>query len=274
MAEEAAAAPEAPASAPPEPQLDPAGEMSFMEHLGVLRGHVLRSLLWFSIGLVVGFAFVDRAWDALMMPLCDVKPDDCHVYPREMMESLWVYLKLGALLAFFVTLPALFAEAWAFIAPGLYQHEKKIALPFSLAVGVLFAGGATFGFFVVLPPAMKFFFGLPGLWSFHYLISMQKYFSFCATLLIAFGAIFELPLVMMLFSMAGLVSPRWFMRYRRVMYFAMFVFSAVVTPTTDPVTMMLMGGPMIVLYEVGILLGRMVYRSRSSGESPGPPAPT
>lgn len=255
---------ESEASAPSEPELDPAGEMTFMEHLAVLRRHVVRSLLWFSIGLLVGFGFVDRAWDALMIPFCDIRPDQCYVYPRDMMEALWVYLKLGALLAFFVALPALFAEAWAFVAPGLYAHEKKIALPFSLAVGVLFAGGAAFGFFVVMPPALRFFLGIAAdFGSFTYLVSMQRYFSFCATLLIAFGTVFELPLVMMLLSMAGFVSPRWFARYRRVMYFAMLVFSAVVTPTTDPVTMLLMGGPMVVLYEIGILLGKLVYRPRA-----------
>lgn len=254
---------EATAGAAAEPQLDPSGEMSFMQHLAVLRVHVVRSLLWFSIGLVFGFAFVDRAWDALMIPFCDLKPDQCYVYPRDMMEAMWVYLKLGALLAFFVSLPALFAEAWMFVAPGLYQHEKKIALPFSLAVGVLFAAGATFGFFVVMPPALRFFIGLQGLGSFHYLVSMQKYFSFCATTLIAFGTVFELPLVMMLTAMSGLVNPRWYARYRRVMYFVMLIFSAVVTPTTDPVTMLLMGGPMVLLYEVGILLGRTVYRPRT-----------
>lgn len=255
-----------PDPAPVEPQLDPSGEMAFMDHLGVLRTHLFRALIWFAIAGCLAFYFVDRAWDVLMLPLCELRPEQCYVYPRDLMESFWVYLKLGALLAFFLSSPALFAESWRFVAPGLYQHERRLVLPFSIAVGVLFAGGAAFGFFAVFPTAFKFFFGLEKENGFVYLLSMKGYFSLCATLLIAFGVIFELPLVMMMISGFGLVKPRWFRRYRRFMYLGMLIFSAVVTPTTDPVTMMLMGGPMIVLYEIGILLGSLVYRER-------PPAP-
>lgn len=255
-------------TAPPEvagsePVLDPAGEMAFMDHLSVLRKHVFRATIWFALAACIGFYFVDRAWEVLMIPLCELRPQQCYVYPRDLMESFWVYLKLGALLALFISSPALFAELWGFVAPGLYKHERRLVLPFSLAVGVLFSAGAAFGFFAVFPTAFKFFFGLEKENGFVYLLSMKGYFSLCATLLIAFGVVFELPLVMMMISGFGLVPPRWFRRYRRFMYLAMLIFSAVVTPTTDPVTMILMGGPMIVLYEIGILLGAMVYRERS-----------
>lgn len=247
-----------------QPVLDPTGEMSFLDHLKILRTHVLRSMFWFAIACIIAFLFVGRVWDWLMIPLCDVMPDRCYVYPRDLLESFWVYIKLGALVALFLALPALFAEVWAFVAPGLYAHEKRVVLPFSFAVGVLFAAGAAFGFWVIFPMTFRFLFGMESGGRFLFLTSMQSYFSLCATLLIAFGVVFELPLLMMGLSLIGLVRPRWWRRYRRMMYLAMLVFSAVATPTTDPVTMIFMGGPMIVLYEVGILLSVVVWRKRDA----------
>ena len=251
----------------PEPVLDTAGEMSFMDHLGVLRRHITRSMLWFGIAAIIAFLVVGRVWDLLMIPLCDVMPDRCYVYPRDLLESFWVYVKLGCLVAFFIAFPALFAEVWAFVAPGLYAHEKKIIVPFSLSAGILFLGGAAFGFFVIFPTSLRFLISLETGGTFFFLTSMQSYFSLCATLLIAAGVVFELPLLMMGLSLVGLVRPRWYRRYRRLMYIAMLIFSAIATPTTDPVTMFFMGGPMLLLYEVGILLSVLAYRKR---EDPKP----
>ena len=247
----------------PEPKLDPSGEMAFLDHLAILRKHIVRSLLWFGLAMIVGFLFVNQAWDWLMLPLCEVQPTRCYVYPRELMESFWVYFKLAMLIAFFVAFPALCLEVWAFVAPGLYAHEKKVIIPFSLASGILFLSGACFGFFVIFPMTMKFLIDTEGT-QFVILPSMQSYFSLSATLLIAFGVVFELPLMMMGLSLVGLVRPRWYRRYRRLMYLSMLVFSAIVTPTTDPLTFIMMGGPMIVLYEVGILLSVLVYRKRDA----------
>ena len=91
-----------------------------------------------------------------MIPLCKARPDDCFVYPRDLLESFFVYVKLGLLIAFFYSLPLLFFEAWGFVAPGLYKHEKRIALPFSFAVGILFTGGSLFGYFVIFPPTLQY----------------------------------------------------------------------------------------------------------------------
>jgi sec-independent protein translocase protein TatC len=248
----------------PEPVLDASGEMSFMDHLGVLRRHITRSMLWFGLAAIVAFVVVGPVWDLMMIPLCDAMPDRCYVYPRDLLESFWVYVKLGCLIAFFVAFPALFAEVWAFVAPGLYAHEKRIIIPFSLSAGVLFLGGACFGFFVIFPVSLKFLLSMEAGGTFVFLTSMQAYFSLCATLLIAAGIVFELPLLMMGLSLVGLVRPRWYRRYRRLMYIAMLIFSAVATPTTDPVTMVLMGGPMLLLYEVGILLSVLVWRKRDA----------
>ncbi len=242
--------------------------MPFLEHLAVLRKHLIRSSLWFAAAAAVAFFFVDRAWDYLMLPLCEIRPSRCFVYPRDLTEAFWVYLKVGALIAFFLSSPLLMVEAWAFIAPGLYQHEKKVAVPFGLAAGALFAAGAAFGFFAIFPVTFRFLFGLEEQGQFLFLTSMRAYFKLCSTLLLAFGVMFELPLLMMLLSMGGVLRPRFFVRYRRLMYFGMLVFSAVVTPTTDPVTMLMMGGPMIVLYEIGLVLARIFERTRQGPESP------
>jgi sec-independent protein translocase protein TatC len=247
---------------PEPPKLDPQGEMSFMQHLGALRVHVVRSAIWLSIGGVGAYFLINPVWNLLLQPLCDIRPNDCATYPRDLTESMWVFMKLGVVLAIFVAMPGLIFEFWSFVAPGLYKHEKRMLIPASLIFGVLFAGGAAFGFYVVFPPAFAFMLSVETWGSFKMMITMQNYFSMCTTLLLAFGAIFELPLVMTGISWLGLVKPRWYTRYRRAMWFAMMVFAAAATPTTDPLTMMLMGCPMIVLYEVGIIASRIAYRPR------------
>jgi sec-independent protein translocase protein TatC len=259
--------------AKPAPVLDPDGEMSFMEHLSDLRTHVVRALFWFGLGCIAAFFSIDRVWEFLMIPLCKAMPNDCFVYPRDLLESFFVYVKLGLLIAFFYSLPFLFFEAWGFVAPGLYKHEKKLALPFSFAVGILFTGGALFGYFVIFPPTLQFLYTFYGTDKLHFLVSMRSYFSLMSTMLLSFGAVFELPLVMMLVSAFGLVKPRWWGRYRRFMYIGIALFAAVITPTTDPISMMAMVIPMWLLYEVGILLAKLTYRERKIfPEEPGPEA--
>lgn len=254
-------------------ELDPKGDMSFMEHLGVLRNHIFRSILWYCIGIAIAFFTVDRAWELMLQPLCNVEPTSCYVYPRDLMEPFWVYIKLGALEALFFSSPALILEMWSFVAPGLYKHEKRMIVPTSIIFGFLFAAGAVFGFKVVFPPAFQFLLSTGSWGKYRMMITMSKYFSLCATLLLSFGVIFELPLVMAGLSWLGLVKPRWFTRYRRLMWFAMLFFAAAVTPTTDPITMMLMGGPMVVLYEIGIIASKFLYKPRLwADEAPDPEA--
>jgi len=165
--------------------------------------------------------------------------------------------------------PVIFSQIWRFVAPGLYKHEKKVLLPFSLLSTVCFLGGAAFGYYVVFPPAFRFLIG----YSTDYLAPMpavKQYFSLCLRLLIAFGVIFELPVFMVMLAKLGLVNTAFLNKHRKYAILIAFVLAAVITPTPDVVNQLLMAGPLIVLYEVSIvavwLFGRKKFVGPGSQE--------
>lgn len=148
--------------------------------------------------------------------------------------------------------PVLFHQIWRFIAPGLYHHEKRIVLPFTLISTLCFLGGAAFGYFVVFPPAFRFLIG----YSSEFLDPMpavSEYFSLAIRLLIAFGAVFELPVLMVFLAKMGMINKQFLQKHRKYALLIAFVIAAILTPTPDVVNQLLMAGPLVVLYEVSII---------------------
>lgn len=146
----------------------------------------------------------------------------------------------------------IFYQVWRFVAPGLYQHEKRIVVPFSLLSSVCFLGGTAFGYFVVFPPAFRFLTS----YSTDYLTplpAVKEYFSLCLRLLIAFGVIFEMPVFMVLLSKIGLVTPAFLNKNRKYAILLSFIVAAIVTPTPDVVNQLMMAVPLVVLYEISIV---------------------
>jgi len=153
---------------------------------------------------------------------------------------------------------------WRFVAPGLYQHEKRVMLPFTLLSSLFFFGGAAFCYFVVFPPAFKFLLG----YSNDFLSPMptvKEYFSLCLRLLIAFGVIFELPVFMVLLAKMGIVNAAFLSRHRKYAILLAFVIAAILTPTPDIINQCLMAVPLIVLYEVSIVAVWLLGRKRLAG---------
>ncbi|THB73871.1 MAG: twin-arginine translocase subunit TatC [Desulfobulbaceae bacterium] len=148
--------------------------------------------------------------------------------------------------------PVIFYQTWRFIAPGLYKHEKRVILPFSFISTICFLSGAAFGYFVVFPPAFKFLVGYNNEFLTS-LPSVSEYFSLALRLLIAFGAIFEMPVLMVFLAKAGVVSVGLLNKYRKYAILINFIIAAVLTPTPDIVNQMMMGIPLLVLYEVSVL---------------------
>ena len=167
-----------------------------------------------------------------------------------------------------LALPVIFHQVWRFVAPGLYAHEKKSLLPFSMLSVVCFLGGAAFGYFVVFPPAFRFLVGF----SSDILDPMpvvSEYFSLCLRLLIAFGAIFELPVLMVFLARIGVVDVAWLTRYRKYAVLLNFVIAAILTPTPDVVNQLLMAVPLLVLYEIGVVAVRLFGSGRRKAEVGG-----
>lgn len=148
--------------------------------------------------------------------------------------------------------PVIFWQIWKFVAPGLYKHEKRLLLPFSFLSSLCFLGGAAFGYFVVFPPAFRFLLG----YSADFLSPMpavNEYFSLSLRLLIAFGVIFELPILMVFLAKIGIVDVAFLNKNRKYAILINFIIAAVLTPTPDVVNQMLMGVPLLVLYEVSVI---------------------
>jgi len=148
--------------------------------------------------------------------------------------------------------PVIFSQIWRFIAPGLFKHEKKVLIPFTVLSTLCFLGGAAFGYFVVFPPAFKFLVG----YNSEYLTSLpavSEYFSLALRLLIAFGVIFEIPILMVFLAKVGLIDVTFLHRNRKYAFLINFIIAAILTPTPDIVNQLMMAGPLIVLYEVSVV---------------------
>jgi len=162
----------------------------------------------------------------------------------------------------------IFYQIWRFIAPGLYRHEQRVLLPFVLVSTLFFLAGAAFGYFVVFPPAFGFLLGYRSE-VLEPLPAVSEYFSLALRLLLAFGGIFELPVIMVCLAKLGLVTGEMLRRHRRYAVLGAFVVAAILTPTPDVVNQTLMAGPLIVLYEVSIIairfFGRRVVPAAEAG---------
>ena len=162
----------------------------------------------------------------------------------------------------------IFSQIWRFIAPGLYKHERKVLIPFSLLSTFCFLGGAAFGYLVVFPPAFRFLVG----YNNEYLTSLPavgEYFSLATRLLLAFGAIFEMPILMVFLAKIGLIDVSFLNRNRKYAILINFIIAAILTPTPDVVNQMMMGVPLIILYEISVLavwlFGRRSFQDFQDG---------
>jgi len=183
-----------------------------------------------------------------------------HLIPR----GVFFYLKLALVCGLLVGSPVVFSQIWRFIAPGLYHHEKRVLIPFSILSTLCFIGGAAFGYFIVFPPAFKFLVG----YNNEFLTSLpavSEYFSLAIRLLLAFGVIFEMPLFMVFLAKIGLIDVAFLNRNRKYAILIDFIVAAILTPTPDVVNQAMMGVPLMILYEISVvavwIFGKKSFRS-------------
>lgn len=164
----------------------------------------------------------------------------------------------------FLASPVVFWQIWSFVAPGLYQHEKRMVLPFTFLSSLCFLGGASFGYYVVFPPAFRFLMGYTNEFL-SALPSVKEYFSLSLRLLIAFGVVFEMPVFMVMLAKVGIVNGPFLRKNRKYAFLISFIIAAILTPTPDIVNQCLMGLPMVVLYEVSIVAVGVFGRKKIAG---------
>jgi len=231
-----------------------------MGHLGELR----RRLTYVAIAVVVCvigcFIFKDQVLAVVLHPL--ESTDVNELTTLGVTESFMNVLKVSIYAGLIISLPFILHQFWAFIMPGLYERERKSIVPYVIATTLLFIGGVVFAYFIVLPVGLRFMLGY-GDEYFGQLLQAEKYISFVTMFLLAFGVVFELPLIMMLLAWSGLVDHVKMRKVRKYAILAEAIIAMVFTPSQDPVSMALMLIPLMILYEIGILLAKLIGRRKA-----------
>jgi sec-independent protein translocase protein TatC len=231
----------------------PDGKMPFLAHLGELRYRIIVSLIAVGIGFIATFTQSEHliAWIARPLPV--------KLVFLEPTEPFWVNFKVAIVAGAFLVLPILLYQVWAFVAPGLLPRERKFAAPFVILSTLFFAAGAAFALRIIVPFAVRFLvsYKTENLVA---TISVNRYVDFVLKFTIAFGLIFELPLGITLAARLGLVTPQFLSKNRKYAILLAFVTAAILTPTPDAFNQTLMAGPLIILYEAGIIAARLFGR--------------
>ena len=213
-----------------------------------------------GVGFVIAYFFSERLFQVLVTPLKEVMPVGDQLIFTNLPEMFFAYLKVAFITGILASAPLIFYELWMFVAPGLYRKEKKYVIPFVIASTILFVGGALFGYFVVFPFGFKFFIGFSNEYV-KALPSVKQYFSFAMKLLFAFGLVFELPVVIFFLTKMRIVTPELLRKKRKYAILLTFVLAAILTPP-DVITQSMMAGPLIILYEIGILVSLLARKKK------------
>jgi sec-independent protein translocase protein TatC len=255
------------------------GRMPFMEHLGELRDRVRNAALYFTAAFLVCWYFAKDIFAWLRQPLFDiwVKHTGPGIPPAEdwgpprliytgLTQPFWVDMSVGLWAGVFVASPFIFYQLWRFIAPGLYKKERRITVAFAVFSAVFFISGALFCFELALPKLYNFLLSYNSR-DLQSLPNIQEYLDLTRDSMLAFGAIFEMPLLIYFLAMVGLVTHRGLWKFSRWFIVLAFVIGAILTPGPDVVSQFMMATPMIVLYNVSILLAWRVTVKRERADA-------
>jgi sec-independent protein translocase protein TatC len=235
---------------------------TLLQHLGELRKRLVRAMLAVAVGMSIVGWFSERLFHWLMLPvLRSLPPEQQELHYTSYIEPFMVYLKVALYGGIFVAAPFVLWQLWLFVAPGLYKREQRVVIPFLAAGSLLFYAGACFCYFLVMPAAFPALASIAGE-NMKPILTMSQQLSLVLSMLLGFGIVFEVPVIIAFLSLVGLVSASFLARYRRHAIVANVALAAIITPTGDPFNLALMAVPMIVFYEIGILLARLLGKPR------------
>jgi len=256
-------------------------KMPLTEHLGELRKRITISLIALLIAFIAAFNYSEEIFRFIMFPLkytvsFSAKNPFLNIVPQEKLsqaaklvflapaEAFWMSMKISFVAALLLALPIILYQLWKFISPGLLAKEKKYVLPFVVAGTGLFLAGAAFCFFIVLPFAMGFLVSYNVGDVLMPMLSVGQYVDFCLKFILAFGAVFELPIIIIFLTRMGIVTTRTLAKNRKYAVLVAFILAAVLTPTPDMFNQTLMAVPIIILYEVGIFVSWVFVRKKTA----------
>ena len=246
------------------------GRMPFLSHLRELRDRVRNAAFFFVAAFVGCWLISDRIFEWLQQPMRDVwdakKLGNFQVIYTTLTEPFWVGMSIALWAGIFVASPFIFYQLWKFIAPGLYKRERHVSVLFAIFSAIFFVCGALFCYYFVLPNLYSFLLSYSENDQ-HPMIAMQGYLDLTRDMMLAFGAVFELPLLILFLAMVGLVTHRGLWKFNRWFIVIAFIVGAILTPSPDVVSQIMMATPMVLLYNLSIVMAWYVTKKREAKQA-------
>jgi len=229
-------------------------EQTFWEHINELRKRIIYIILFLVPSFIVCFIFSDYILSIISKPLGDL-------YFFSPIEAFSVKLKLSFLCSIFISFPFIIYQIWKFIEPALYSNEKKVLIIGFISSLILFYSGSLLSIFIITPLGVKFLmsFSTENLKG---LIRANEYLNFLLFMTLSFGFLFQIPIIMTILSAFKLINPKFYSKNRKIIIFLIFVASAIITPTVDTFSMLLLAIPLIIIFEIGIITSKIVYKEK------------
>jgi sec-independent protein translocase protein TatC len=229
-------------------------EMGFLEHLEELRWRLIKAVIGVVVGGIIAGIFIDQIMNFLLSPAKNTTP------PLELINlkpygQLVLYMEVVIVCGIILSIPNIFYQIWKFIEPGLMPSERKYISWIVVFSSMCFLGGIAFAYFVMLPTALKFFaaFGTQAITN---NIAVDEYFSFVISVMLAAGIVFELPMVSFFLSKLGILTPKFMRRYRKHAIVIILLLAGILTPSPDITSQLLLGIPLLILYEISIIISK------------------
>jgi sec-independent protein translocase protein TatC len=238
-----------------------AGKMSFLEHLDELRKRIVNSAIAIGVGVVVGFAFINRIVDFILAPTRSALPPGVKMIYTEPGEAFSLYIQISLIMGVVLAAPFIMYQVWMFIAPGLYSNEKRLAIPFVLFTTIGFVLGAAFNHYIAFPFMMAFFASFNGI-DLAFMPRLEDTFGLYTKMLLGMGLVFQMPTVVFFLAKMKMITARFLIVNFKYAFLIIFVVAAVITPTGDMMTQVIFASPMVALYVLSILIAWLVGPKR------------
>jgi sec-independent protein translocase protein TatC len=246
---------------PPDEEDLTTGRMSFLEHLEELRRRILYAAIGIGAGVIVSFAFIGQIFDYLLAPTRSALPPGSQLIYTQPGEAFSLYVYVSLISGAVVASPFIMYQVWRFIAPGLYANEKRFAIPFVLLSSIGFVAGAAFNHYIAFPFLMIFF-GSFNSADLAFMPKLSDVFGLYSKMLVGLGLVFQMPTLVFFLAKMGILTARYLIRHFRYAVLLFVVTAAVITPTGDPLNLMIFTAPMIGLYGISIVIAGLVGRGR------------
>ncbi|MCU1230190.1 MAG: tatC [Acidobacteria bacterium] len=227
-------------------------KMSFLDHLDELRKRLMISFVAILVGFLACWHYAERIFGWMQAPIAKYLPKGESLAYTRLTAPFFLYMKVAFFAGIFIASPVILLQLWLFIAPGLYKKERRYAAPFIIFASIFFLTGGWFGYSLLLPKTCQFFVETGK--QFKAMVTIDDYFSFASTIILASGLIFETPILIFFLARLGIVTPAFLMQKFKYAVVLSFIISAIVTPTPDMVTQTFLAVPMIGLYLIGVLV--------------------